>query len=219
MYTMPRNFKSTLAALLLPALIPLSALAQTDVTIDYASRYIWRGTDYGGSPSLQPGVRFTTGNLTFGTWAAYATNGNPAGMEIDFYLSYTLGDLSLTLTDYTFPDAAPFFDETQHFLEVGVGYSLPSIPLSLSANMFVVNDADYPIYLEAVYTVRDVAFTLGFTPTESALYANTKPGLINAGVGVGREVKITDAFSLNLSTKFITNPYANNAYLLFGVSF
>lgn len=198
--------------------MPLGLRAQADVTIDYASRYVWRGFDYGSSPSLQPAFSFTKGNLTVGTWAAYATNGNPAGTEIDFYLSYALGDLSLTVTDYVFPDAAPFFDETQHFVEVGLGYALPGLPLSLSANVFVLNDADYPMYFEAAYTASDVEFFLGFTPTESDLYGNTKPGIINAGMGVGREIAVTESFSFTLSTKLITNPYTNNAFLLFGIS-
>lgn len=216
---MKLNFKSTLAVLALLASVPMIAQAQAELTVDYASRYVWRGFSYGSSPSLQPGISYTTGNLTVGTWAAYATNGNPAGTEIDFYLSYALGDLTLTVTDYVFPDFAPFFDETQHFVEVGAAYTLPSLPLSLSANVFVLNDADYPIYLEAGYTAGDVEFFLGFTPTKSDLYGNAKPGLINAGFGIGREVNVTDSFSLNLSTKLITNPYSKNAFLLFGVSF
>jgi len=215
---MNTRHKRTLAALALLTILPMMAQAQADVTIDYASRYVWRGFDYGSSPSLQPGFSFTRGNLTIGTWAAYATNGDPDGTEIDFYLSYALGDLTLSVTDYVYPDAAPFFDETQHFVEVGAAYTLPGIPLSLSANMFVLNDADYPIYLEAGYSVSDVEFFLGFTPTKSDLYGNAKPGLINAGFGLGREVNVTDTFSLNLSAKLITNPYANKAFLLFGVS-
>lgn len=208
----------TLLLFAILATLPIGVRAQADVTIDYASRYVWRGFDYGSSPSLQPGFSFTRGNLTIGTWAAYATNGDPDGTEIDVYLSYTLGDLTLSLTDYIYPDAAPFFDETQHFLEVGAAYTLPGLPLSVSANVFVLNDADYPVYLEAGYSVRDVEFFLGFTPTKSALYGNAKPGLINAGMGVARDVVVSESFTFTLTTQLITNPYANKAFLLFGVS-
>jgi hypothetical protein len=210
--------KRTLAVLALLVSMPLGLRAQADVTIEYASRYVWRGFDYGSSPSLQPAFSFTKGNLTVGTWAAYATNGDPDGTEIDFYLSYSLGDLTLSVTDYVYPDASPFFDKAQHFVEVGAAYTLPSMPLSLSANVFVLNDADYSVYFEAGYLVRDVGFFLGFTPATSALYGNAKPGLINAGVGLARNVVVTETFAFTLTTTLVTNPYANNAFLLFGVS-
>jgi hypothetical protein len=215
---MKPTFQSTLAVLALLASTPFGLRAQADLTFDYASRYVWRGFDYGSSPSLQPSVSLTTGNLTVGTWAAYATNGDPDGTEIDFYLSYALGDLTLSVTDYVFPDAAPFFDTSQHFVEVGAAYTLPSLPLTLSANVFVLNDEDYPVYLEAGYSVGELAFVLGFTPAKSDVYGNAKPGLINAGVGLARNVVVTETFAFTLTTTLVTNPYANNAFLLFGVT-
>ena len=38
------------------------------------SRYIWRGTDYGHSPSIQPTLSLTAGGFEIGGWGAIATN-------------------------------------------------------------------------------------------------------------------------------------------------
>ena len=32
---------------------------------DIVSRYVWRGIDFGGSPSIQPSLTFQNGNLNF----------------------------------------------------------------------------------------------------------------------------------------------------------
>jgi hypothetical protein len=89
------------------------------------SRYNWRGTDFGNSPSIQPTFSYTAGNLSVGLWGAYATNGNSAGTEIDIYASYALGDFTLMVTDYTFPDAGAgaFLDADGQYVEVGVSYA------------------------------------------------------------------------------------------------
>ena len=36
------------------------------VSCDVASRYVWRGTDFGNSPSAQPGISYTSGSQTLG---------------------------------------------------------------------------------------------------------------------------------------------------------
>lgn len=199
--------------------------AQVEVGVDVMSRYVWRGTDFGSSPSLQPDISVTVGNLTLGGWAAMATNGNSAGTEVDFYASYSIetsaGTFSLNLTDYTFPEAPTgnYFSSESHFIELGVGYGgSESFPISLSTGVFVTNDDDYSIYTELGYAVSNVELFLGFTPAASALYGTTKAGVINTGISASRDVKVTDLFSFGLSGSVVFNPYANDAFLLFGIS-
>ena len=45
------------------------------VSCDIYNRYIWRGTDFGTSPSIQPGLTYTAGNLTLGAWSAWQFSG------------------------------------------------------------------------------------------------------------------------------------------------
>lgn len=199
-----------------------TTIAQIDLGIDVMSRYVWRGTDFGGSPSLQPDISFTTGNLTIGSWAAMATNGNPAGSEIDFYASYAIGDFSINIADYTFPEASfgTYFESESHFVEVGLGYGgSVAFPISVTTGMFVTNDDDYSIYAELGYSFSNVDLFMGFTPAESAMYGTSKAGIVNTGLSASKDLNITDIFSVSLSGSVIINPYANNAFFLFGIGF
>ena len=198
------------------------SMAQVDLGIDIMSRYVWRGTDFGASPSLQPDISYTSGNLTIAGWAAMATNGNPAGSEIDFYASYALGNFSLNVADYTFPEASfgSYFESESHLVEIGIGYSgTDAFPLSVTTGMFVANDEDYSIYVEIGYRFSNVDLFLGFTPAESAMYGTSKAGIVNTGLTASQDVKITELFSIALSGSVIVNPYANNAFFLFGLGF
>lgn len=194
--------------------------AQMEIGADVMSRYVWRGTDFGNSPSIQPSLSFSTGNLTIGGWAAMATNGNPAGSEIDFYASYALGAFSLNVTDYTFPEAPTgnYFDATSHFVELGVAYDGSGLlPISISTGMFVTNDDDYSIFTQLGYAFSNVELFMGFTPSASALYGTQKAGIISTGLSTSKEVQLSETFGITLKGSVVANPYANNGFLLFGI--
>ncbi|MCC5925003.1 MAG: hypothetical protein JJU41_00455 [Bacteroidetes bacterium] len=215
-----------LGLLALLTFVALPVYAQVDLGVDINSRYVWRGTDFGSSPSIQPEISYTVGNLTIGTWAAFATNGNPAGSEIDFFASYEIetkaGSFELIVTDYTFPEdpSGQYFSVSSHFVELGVGYSgTESLPLTLFTGVFVTNDDDYSIYTELGYSFSNVDLSLGFTPGASAMYGTNKAGIVSAGLGTSREVQLSDSFSITLSGQLLFNPYQEDAYFLFGFSF
>jgi hypothetical protein len=222
------KIKITITLMLISAILISvdSVQAQVEVGLDISSRYVWRGTDFGGSPSIQPQISYTVGGLTVGGWAAMATNGNTAGSEIDFFLTYaiptSLGDLELVVTDYTFPEGptGAYFSSSSHFVELGAGFSgNENLPLSFFTGVFVTNDDDYSIYSELGYSVGSLDFMLGFTPAASALYATNKAGIIAAGLGSTREVKVTDYFSFGLTGTVMLNPYQQDAFFLVGISF
>lgn len=212
------KFKRLLLSSVFSILVPLLAHAQVDITTTVMSRYNWRGTDFGASPSIQPTFSFTKGALSIGAWGAYATNGNPAGTEIDLYATYAVGDFTLIVTDYTFPDAAPFLDETQHFVELGVSYASEDIPLTAFVGAFVLNDDNNSIYGELGYALGDVGLFLGFTPAETPMYGTMKAGIVNTGFSYSKPLVISESLTVSLSSKFIVNPYAKNGFLLFGFS-
>ena len=219
---MKTYFKTVFVLFALLFTVTQTSFAQVDLGIDFMSRYVWRGADFGNSPSLQPDISYTSGNLTIGAWGAFATNGNPAGSEIDFYASYAIGDFSLNIADYTFPEASfgNYFDSESHYVEVGIGYGgSEAFPLSVSTSMFVHNDDDNSFYAELGYTISNVDLFVGFTPAESAMYGTSKAGIVNTGFTASQDVQISELFSISLSGSVIVNPYANNAFLLFGLSF
>jgi len=212
------NFKRFLLSSAFSILIPLMAHAQVDITTTVMSRYNWRGTDFGSSPSIQPTFSYTKGALSIGAWGAYATNGNPAGTEIDLYATYSMGDFTLMVTDYTFPDAAPFLDETQHFVELGVSYASESFPLTAFVGAFILNDDENSVYAELGYSLGDVGLFLGMTPQGTPMYGTSKAGIVNTGFTYSKPLVISESLTVSLTSKFIVNPYAKNGFLLFGFS-
>ena len=112
---------------------------------DIVSRYVWRGIDFGGSPSIQPSLTFQNGNLEFGFWGAYAVSGSY--QEADLYISYSFLDelFSIGITDYFFPDMASidqgYFNwnnNTGHVLEANLAFNGSSkFPIAIAANTFV----------------------------------------------------------------------------------
>lgn len=209
----------------------IPAAAQFSVDLDLNSRYVWRGTDFGNSPSIQPGMSYATGGLEAGLWAAYATNGNPDGSEVDLWASYTFdtdaGNFSVYATDYTFPihhaevtGVESWIDSDAHYVELGLGYAgTEDLPISVFTGMFVHNDDDHSVYVELGYDADPVALFLGFTPFESAVYGTTGAGIINLGITGSRELTITENFAPGLSSSLILNPYAENVHMLVGISF
>ncbi len=229
--TIPKLKKVFLLILATGLMYAVPAAAQFSVDLDIKSRYIWRGADFGNSPSIQPELSYALGGLEVGFWAAYATNGDPEGTEVDLWASYThetdAGSFSVYATDYTFPvhhtgmiGAETWLDSDAHFIELGLGYAgTDALPISVFAGMFVHNDNDNSVYIELGYDADPVGFFLGFTPFESEAYGTSGAGIINLGITGTRELIITDNFSLGLSSSLIVNPYAENAHMLVGISF
>jgi hypothetical protein len=54
---------------------------------------------------------------------------------------------------------------------------------------------------------------------EETFYGNEKPGLINLGCNLEKNLQITGDFSCVLNISFITNPTAESAYLVAGITF
>ena len=96
--------------------VPSGNKATFSVGADLVSRYIWRGTDYGNSPSVQPAVAFSVAGFKAGCWGAYGlgqyskqiNDSTVADMghyaEFDFYVSYTWKNFTLSADDYFFPN-------------------------------------------------------------------------------------------------------------------
>jgi hypothetical protein len=221
--------------------------AKLDLSTDIMSRYIWRGLNLGGSsPSIQPNIELGMGNFALGAWAAYSFNNAIVKQEVDLYASYTFADLiNITATDYFLPfedtNANHYFnykkDETGHLFEISAKFlGTEKIPVSLmiATNIYGADakksngDNQFSTYIELGYSfdVKDVACSafLGLTPTkpdtekEETGYYGEGPGVINLGISASKEIKISESFSLPVNASLITNPQAENIFLVFGIS-
>lgn len=213
-----------------------NAIAQQfNLGADIMSRYVWRGTDFGNSPSIQPSIAFSTAGFEIGTWGAFPVSQESFPVEEhDLYLSYAFatagsGTFSLGVTDYYFPSGGVKFFNFDgdglgaHWIEPFLGYSGPeSFPISLYGGIFLHNDPDNSVYLEASYPFAldgtVATFSIGGTPQESVFYGTSKAGVLNLGLSVSRSVNLTDEFSLPLVASYILNPYHQKSFLVFGFS-
>jgi len=214
------------------------------VGTDVVSRYIWRGFDYGESPSIQPAIEFSTGGFAIGFWGAYPTADPGTGVEeIDFYTYYSFdlekaGSVSIGFTDYMYPTSKGFqfsnfnnYDDTSgdgpgsHYIELNTVYSGPeSFPVYFSLNVFLYNVAENPFYFEVGYStsISDVGLDIfvGVTPGDTGFYYGVdKFDFTNIGIKASKEIKVTDDFTLPIFSSVIINPSADDLFFIFGLSF
>ena len=243
----PTHFPSHsfLFAILLVGLLPASPVGAQAFSLgaDIVSRYVWRGTDFGESVSIQPTLAFRSEGFEIGSWAANAVGPDAAGVnEHDLLMGYSVetafGSFGLGVTDYYFP--APFDDDLRdpsteffnfdgdgegaHWIEPYLSYTGPaSFPITLFGGIFAHNDPDRSVYLEASYPFKvdgvDLDFTVGAVPMESAFYGTDTFAIVNLGLSASRAIQITDTFALPLSVAYILNPDAERSFLVFGISF
>ncbi len=162
----------TITILLLIIGINTSINAQDEspinASVDLYSRYVWRGTDFGASPSIQPCLEYSIKGFTVGTWGAYTTNINSPAQEADIYLGYTFAKemLSIKVTDYFFPtdgaenDYFVYDSNTGHVFEASLSFNgTNDLPLAFLVGTLVYgsdydanSDNRYSTYCELSYS-------------------------------------------------------------------
>jgi hypothetical protein len=191
------------------------------VNADIYSNYIWRGTKYGRGPAIQPSVKYETGVFTLGVWGSFDGSGYA---EADPYFSFALpAGLSFGMTDYYYP-GLQFFETSDtagsHAFEINAGFSKGG--LSLSAN-YILNEAG-----GAGSAGGDKYFQAGYSFTNFNLFVGAGDGwhtsdgkfaVCNIGVGTGKEIKLSDTFSIPVVGQVILNPDREQLYIVIGFSF
>ncbi len=220
----------------------VSAQSESDIDFsvsgDLVSSYIWRGFKQAGA-SVQPALSISTGGFTLGAWGStdIASDGKK---EVDFYASYNVGPLQLTVTDYWWDGEGahryfsyPNDEFSGHLLETSLEYTFSeSFPLTVAWNTFVLGkgnkkengDNSFSTYIELSYpfSVKDVDLKIstGFIPWKSAVYGPDmdKFKFTSIQFGASKEVKITDSFSVPLYANIIANPAVEDIYFVFGIT-
>lgn len=190
---------------------------------DLVSSYLWRGTKFGTGPAIQPYLELALGNFTIGGWGSYCFTSNE-GAEADLYLSYGFDfGLSVGLTNYYFP-GTDYFDVSDttgaQAFEVNLGYEIGGF--SIAAN-YMLNEAG-----GAGTTGDDLYFEAGYAFRHFSLFAGAGDGwhtadgsfaLCNVGITAGKQIKLSDSFSLPVSGSLIWNPDKEQYHVVVGISF
>ena len=208
---------------------------EVDVSADLVSSYVWRGFK-GAGASVQPSLSTSVDRFTLGAWGSTDFYGGGA-KEADFYASYSLGGVEITVTDYWWDNDGTFryFSHPNggdgHLLEGSLTYTLSeSLPISLSWNTFIMGKGNkkadgknsFSTYVEASYPFSiggvDMQIATGFTPWESVVYGTDGLKFTNILIRASKEVKITDSFTLPVFTQLIANPAVEDINFVFGVT-
>lgn len=199
------------------------------VSADFVNRYIFRGLDFGESPAIQPGIDFTTGGLTIGAWGSYAFVATELGIEADLYASYAFDfGLSVGITDYYFPGeqlilrpdnviapqrSGSYFDyKNYHFFELNVSQEIGDF--YIAGNMFISDNMNSDLYFEAGYSFGIVDVFAG--AGNEAYTMDGSFNLVNVGLTVSKEIKISEYFSLPVYGSLILNPDAEQIHYVVG---
>lgn len=225
-----------------------SEKVSVNTNVDIYNRYVWRGLDIASTPSIQPSLSATAGSFEIGTWGAYTlANETSESDEIDFWLSYAINmnngtSLQLLATDYYFPNAGVKFfnfnnhdaviddtipDPGAHTIELGASFTGPeSFPITISGYMNVHNDAGDNTYFQVDYPISigesEVGLFCGFaggSEDNPGYYGADKLSIINLGISTGRDIKVSETFTMPLTFMFIVNPKEETSHLLVGISF
>lgn len=205
-----------------------------DMSADFRSRHIWRGSLTCNTWNVQPTMNLSKKNILVGVWGAYTVDNSYT--EFDLYFSYTMGNFTLALLDYFCPNPADKFsnlfnfnrNSTKHTLDATLSFNgTKKIPVSIMASILFfgddVNTATgknyYSTYIETAYHWKpnpkmDVDFHMGFTPFEG--YYASQPYVVSCGASVTQRISVTPTFTIPVSGKLIVNPYTESVYLVFG---
>jgi hypothetical protein len=130
--------------------------AQFSFGADVVSRYVWRGSDYGNSPAIQPNVSFSIAGFKIGVWGSYGfvpysrkindsttkTMGN--FVESDLNISYTFKGITLMVTDYFFPNPLCPNEDNRYF-----NYDNKTTGHTFEASLSYVGPEKFPVQLFA----------------------------------------------------------------------
>ena len=205
----------------------LSGTAQAEgfkIGADVVSSYVWRGTENGNSPAVQPALNYTLAGdqIVVGVWGSYAFSGNEGNsrfQETDLYVTALAGPFNLTLTDYNVVTKSSrtfdFTNEGPNTVEISAGYAKDELSLLAAMNV-AGKDNDKAKYFEAGYKVYDKdkytakAFIGAGDEKQYAPDKGTGFKVVNVGLTVTKE---------SYSASYIYNPDTEKSNLVFMASF
>ena len=232
---------STLLVLMFIMVSNLTVNAQGKVTVSpsVTTRHYWRGIMVSNSTNVEVDMVYTNDNFTFGAWGGYALDNEYS--EFDFHVGYKFNDhFNVAVWDLFANRALQSIDDhdyldldrktTNHLIDASLNfYFTDKFPLSVSVSTMLYGvdidadgDQNYSTYVEFGYPVKigeqSVSFFAGLNALEDSTYGESF-GFVNIGATTGKNIKITENFSLDTWAKIGINPQAGSANLIFGVNF
>lgn len=209
------------------------------VGADLVSSYVWRGTELGNSPAIQPTLNYTFKNgIVLGGWGSYAVlkdkNLNATASaetdyryeEVDLSVTVPAGPFSLALVDYYVPNLSASNVKTFDFsrtgpnvLEADVTYTAGDLSLLAAHNLSGYDAADsHAWYGEANYKFYNKdGYSAKATCGAGSKYfyggvggTEQKLAIVNTGISVSKD---------RYTASYVYNPISEKSNLVFMASF
>jgi len=192
-----------------------------------SSRNIWRGLDYGASPSVWGDFSGSYKNFSLGAIGTTTLNGSKAqfGTWLELYAKYEFKNFSFVIDDYFFFNALDqennYFEyrpqHTQHLIEARVEYENDHLEALVGYVIYSNRDDNTNgFYIEATYKLNEnLSFTAGGITGAQWLSFYESGGLTTLGINGHRKVKLLEQ-GLVLIASLIFNPNYKNASPLVG---
>ena len=188
--------------MLILTMLLANAFSQAEISADIASRYIWRGLASGETPVIQPAISYTNFGVSIGTWASYSiSSAENMNVENDFFLSTSIAEADITLTDYYFPSSGELFTMDTHTFELMLNYSY-LVDLTLATNVY--NDSQYSTYIQIAKEIDGLTLFVGGVAMESDWYGTEEAAIIELGAKATRG---------QFSVSYILNPNEKKNYI------
>ena len=234
---MKRVLKSI--ALMAIVALPFTAGAQdkveTSIGADVVSNYIWRGQKLGDA-AFQPSASVGYAGLSLGAWGSYGFVDKDDVKEIDLTLSYTVGGLTMGVTDYfASTDASDRYfmyeaHRTIHTFEANIGYDFGVCSLNWFTNFAGADGINksgkraYSSYCEISAPFKlgssEWTATIGAVPYATSFYETANGfAVTNVTLQTQKDIKVTEHFTLPLFAAITANPSAQKMYLTAGITF
>lgn len=192
----------------------------TDVSI--STRNVWRGVNYGNSPSVQGNLSYAKNIFEVGTCGTMTMNGNKTGFGnwLELYSTIKYKNFSITVDDYFFFNAVDssnnYLDwnqkKTQHIVEGRLKYDSKKFDAFVSYVLYSNKyDSTKAIYFEGEYEIcKNFSAFVSFVTGQSSLNFYDKGGVTGIGLIGKRQIKINNNFSIPLKTTLGVNPNYKN---------
>ncbi len=225
-----------ITTLALVLIVSSSSFSQTkaDLSFSFFNRHEWRGFINQNSPTFEGSYTISNKNWSIGVWSGYGLTAE-SFKEVDFYASYSIGRLKLTILDYydyTDQNAAPLgklsANSTNHIIDGRFDFTISkNFPLKLTGStIFFGNDRkystqDYSTYIELGYPIEALNWKYNFFvggTTHKGMYSNSEgANIIRVGVETSHKIKISESTVIPTTLKLITNPRTEQIVFIIAV--
>ncbi len=204
-----------------------SSLFSIDIDFGISSRNVWRGLDYGSSPSIWGDFYGSFKNFSIGAMGTNSLNGSKLqyGNWMELYTSYEFKNITFVIDDYFFFNSEDslnnYFDyspqNTQHLIEARLEYENNFLE-TMFGYVIYSNNANNTngAYIEATYKAnKNLSFTAGYLTASQWLSFYNAGGITTLAINGNRELKLLNR-KFPIKASFIVNPNFENASPLVG---